>query len=66
MDEHIPPIETEEEYKEILAVIRKHDGEIDYKTLNHLKCIYISFKLYAQANLATCTRSGETMSPLLH
>ena len=36
MDEHIPPIETEEEYKEILAVIRKHDGEIDYKTLNDI------------------------------
>ena len=36
MDEHIPPIKTEEEYKEIMSVIREHGGEIDYKTLNSI------------------------------
>ena len=36
MDEHIPPIDVEEEIEEILRVIREHGGEMDYKALNEI------------------------------
>ncbi len=36
MDEHLPPIPIEEEYKEILNTIKEAGGEIKYKELNEI------------------------------
>ena len=36
MEPALPPIDHEEEYREILGVLREHDGELDYKTLNDI------------------------------
>ncbi len=34
--EVIDPIDHEAEYKEIVGVLKEHDGELDYKTLNDI------------------------------
>ncbi|MHA2030329.1 MAG: hypothetical protein ACW99A_12100 [Candidatus Kariarchaeaceae archaeon] len=36
MTENLPPMDFEEEYREILAVIRENGGEIEYKALNDI------------------------------
>ncbi|MHA2249390.1 MAG: hypothetical protein ACXAD7_03460 [Candidatus Kariarchaeaceae archaeon] len=34
--EYIDPIDHEAEYEEIIAVLKEHGGELDYKTLNEI------------------------------
>ena len=44
--EHLPPIDYEEEYREILKVIREHDGEIKYSELNNILSEKLEWRYY--------------------